>query len=488
MALCWPARADAQDPAALQKVTELNKKAVAAYENLEIEEASKHLRQALELCAAEGLNSHPLKARTHIHLGVVLVAGLKQRDRGVQQFKRALEVDPNVKPTKSLLNPDVQAAFDEAVKELAAGPVPKEPEPPKPPEPPKEEAPKPPVESQPAPGRPPANLKGIFHEPVTEARPGSTVTIKAAVETALSPDKVLLVYRPEGALDFLQREMEKDGEGWYVARIPEPATQGNVVSYYVEARNTTGQPLAANGSSGEPHVVSLAAAPPASATTNEGAGDEPGVAAEGAESGGAGKYWFALGLGGGAGWAKGTPELNRVNKNNKKLDFSGFAPAQLLHIAPEVGFFQSANLILSLQGRFQIVTGGTIVEDENCPGKDLQTMLGRCEPAKGAVALLAKATWLLGEPKALRPFVSLAAGGGEIRHLVSISDLTDCGPARDLVCQDTIVGGSFLIGPAAGFTYELSKSLSFVAGVNVLAGLPNPTVNFDVNVGMALGL
>src|SRR3954468_17914852 len=114
--LCTGSPAQAQD-AVLQKVTDLNKKAVEAYENLDMDEAAKFLRQALELCAAEGLNNHKAKARTHIHLGIVMVAGLKQRDRGIQQFKRALEIDPTIKPTKSLVNPDIQAAFEEAAKD-----------------------------------------------------------------------------------------------------------------------------------------------------------------------------------------------------------------------------------------------------------------------------------------------------------------------------------------------------------------------------------
>src|SRR4051812_4257929 len=173
MAFLRGAPAQAQDPAALQKVTDLNKKAVDAYENLDMEEASKYLRQALELCAAEGLNNHKAKARTHIHLGIVMVAGLKQRDRGIQQFKRALEIDPTIKPTKSLLNPEIQAAFDEAAKDMGqggvaggvAGEAPKPVETAAPPKPP--ESPAAPESSAP-------RVKGVVHTPVTEARPGTT--------------------------------------------------------------------------------------------------------------------------------------------------------------------------------------------------------------------------------------------------------------------------------------------------------------------------
>jgi hypothetical protein len=484
----------AQDPAALQRVTDLNKKAVEAYDNLEMEEASKFLRQALELCAAEGLGNHKAKARTHIHLGIVMVAGLKQRDRGIQQFKRALEIDPTIKPTKSLVNPEIQAAFDEAARDVggappttAGGEPPKAPEPAAPPPPPP--APEPAAE----PAAP--SVKGVVHTPVTEARPGTTITIKAAVEGGLGQDKIILAYRPEGATDFLARDMEKDARGWYVARIPQPATLGSVVAYYIEARNRAGVALGNNGTAAEPHVISLtpdapppetAGGPMVSTTTTR----RPVAGADDDEPQGARdhRFWFSFGIGSGYGWAKGTPEVNQTDKLGKPIEFpGGFAPAQLLHLSPEIGFFMSPNLLLSLQGRLQLVTAATEVRDRSCPDQDAQG-IGVCPPAKGAIAFLGKATWLLGKPSAFRSFVSLSAGGGEIRHLISIKNLTDCGADRNQQCTDTVLGGVILVGPGAGFTYDLSKSLAFLVSLNSLVGLPNPTVNFDFNVGIAMGL
>src|SRR3954451_16349074 len=180
---CWGNPASAQDSATLQRVTDLNKKAVEAYENLDMDEATKYLRQALELCAAEGLNNHKIKARTHIHLGIVMVGGLKQRDRGIQQFKRALEIDPTIRPTKILVNPEIQSAFDEALKEMAAGPAPvaaappsapKEKEEARPSEPPARASAEAPTVG--ADGKPPKLVKGIFHQPLNAAKPDSTVT------------------------------------------------------------------------------------------------------------------------------------------------------------------------------------------------------------------------------------------------------------------------------------------------------------------------
>lgn len=474
-AVCLGSPAAAQDPAALEKVTSLNKKAVAAYENLEFDEAIRLLQNALQLCAAEGMNKHAAKARTHIHLGMVMVGGLKQTDRGIAQFKRALEIDPAIKLTKSLVNPDIQAAFDEAVRTIA--------------EPDRTAEDKAPEAASPVAGgdagRAPRNVTGVVHTPVTEAAPASTIEIRAAVDEKLAPDKVILAYRAEGASDFLARDMEQDEAGWYVARIPDPATQGSVVSYYIEARNKAGQPLAANGSLTEPHVISLAAPQPADQVAD---GESPDgdvdveEEADEADRGGAPRYFLALGIGAGYGYASGTPEVSPTDGEDT-LNFSGFAPAQLMHISPEFGYYYSSRLLLSLQGRIQLVTGATEVRDESCPEK------GVCAPAKGALAALGKATWFFGEPGAFRPFASMSAGFGEIRHLVSLP-LKDCGPdpMNGVVCQDTILGGSVLLGPGAGFTYALSDAFSFIGSVNALAGFPNTTLNFDLNVGVALGI
>jgi len=110
-AVTWGSRADAEDAESVQKVVELNKKALAAYANLDVEEAINLLKQALETCRTAQLDDHLVAARTHVHMGVVLVAGLKQRDQGMEEFKKALQVDPTIKVTKGMLNPEVQSAF-----------------------------------------------------------------------------------------------------------------------------------------------------------------------------------------------------------------------------------------------------------------------------------------------------------------------------------------------------------------------------------------
>src|SRR5215471_16133520 len=109
------ARAEAageEDPVA--KVTQLNRDAISAYQAKKYEDARKLLKEALDLAGASGLDQHPIKARTHIHMGIVIISGFKQRDVGIKQFRKALEIQPDITLTKGLVTPDLQAAFDEA--------------------------------------------------------------------------------------------------------------------------------------------------------------------------------------------------------------------------------------------------------------------------------------------------------------------------------------------------------------------------------------
>ncbi|MEP6654292.1 MAG: tetratricopeptide repeat protein, partial [Myxococcales bacterium] len=114
------ARAEGEDPAAIEKITDLNKKALDAYNNLDFEDARKLLKQALDLCSTAGLDKHPIKARTHIHMGVVLIA-TKQEELGIKQFRKALEIQPDIQVTKALANPEIVKAFEEAAATAGTG-------------------------------------------------------------------------------------------------------------------------------------------------------------------------------------------------------------------------------------------------------------------------------------------------------------------------------------------------------------------------------
>jgi tetratricopeptide (TPR) repeat protein len=467
----------------VQKVVELNKKALAAYANLDVEEATKLLKQALDLCATAQMEKHPLAARTHVHLGVVYVAGLKQRDQGMDEFKKALRVDPTIKITKGMLSPEVQSAFAEASMDVSEGGAGEGNTPAA-----AETKPQSAESAQPAEPAQSASSVGsaIVHTAVTASAVGQPITIQAEVPASLAAERVVLAYRPDGASDFVTREMDAvEGSDAYQSQIPAEATSGASVAYYLQAQDGQGQLLAQNGEAADPHIVNLGAKAASvgiingvteNETSNE--GEEGGEGGEGAS------YWFALALGSGGGYHSGTPEANRTDDSRVPLKNSGVSMAWAVQISPEIGYFVSDSLLLSLQGRFQIVTGGSQIKGSAVEKTTNACKGGTCHPAVYALAGLAKLTWFIGEPKKVTPFVSLAAGAGQIRHVVNIGNknLSGCPPAG---CQDTVVGGPVLFGPGGGVTVEVSDSFLIVASTNVLVGVPHTMVNVDLNVGLA---
>ena len=86
-------------------------------------------------------------------------------------------------------------------------------------------------------------------------------------------------------------------------------------------------------------------------------------------------------------------------------------------------------------------------------------------------------------------------GGGYVAHAVVFPTDTACGPRRwsnrpsqNTQCVDALLGGPFLIGPTAGFLYELGDVANLVVGLNTELGAPKFTFNFDLDVGLAFRL
>jgi len=362
--------AAANEEAAVKKVTNLNIKALEAYNKQDYEAARTLLKEALEVCAASGLDKHPIRARTHIHFGVVAIVGFKQREVGLKQFRKALEVQPDIKLTKQLVTPELQDAFEEAV------------------------------------------LAG-----------------------------------------------EGSGGGGAAPAGGEPSGEG-------------APQVTADDEGGDGDKPPRKAPPPRKKKTgddDDDKGDE-----EGAQTG---SFFIALSAGTGLGVASGSGELD---PNAHKLDSAGFAMAQLAHVAPEVGFYVTPDLLISAQLRLQYVSGLNGKPGMGC-GMD-----NFCTPGNGAVAGFAKVTYLMGASP-FRLTVGGQIGGGNIRHAVVFPDTTCRASATSMTtqsCVDTLPGGPFLVGPTFGFIYEIGSSFDFILAVNSALGVPNFTFNLDINAGI----
>jgi hypothetical protein len=306
---------------------------------------------------------------------------------------------------------------------------------------------------------------GLVHEAVTSGPRGAAVAITVGVQNDLAFDKLVLAYRPDGESEFRGREMKLVSAGTYRAEIPAQATEGRTVAYYIEARDKDGAPVAGRASAGSPLVIQLEGAPPeAVVARSEDEGEGDGLAGR--------RLFVAVLVGVGAGWATGDGDTNADTMYHP----AAFTLAGLGQLAPELGYWVSPTLMVSLQGRFEAVTGTTDVYAD-----------GRVyHGANYAAAGFLKATWVASRPTSARPFFSLAAGYGQIRHVVTFDSIRGCGPSGRDACVDTIATGPLAVGPGAGVFVDLGTHLVGVFELDAQLTFPAYSVNLDANLGLAV--
>src|SRR5262249_39719638 len=128
-----------------------------------------------------------------------------------------------------LANPEIQAAFDEAIATLASGTD-------LPPE------------------------KALVHEPTRTGQIAKPLTITVTPDKDLDASTVVLRYRAANAYAFTDVTMRKGAWGALEGSTPASATGGDQVAYFIEARRANGTVIVARGNAAEPLVVSLAGA------------------------------------------------------------------------------------------------------------------------------------------------------------------------------------------------------------------------------------
>jgi hypothetical protein len=446
------ARAQDGNPAAVDRITKLNKKAVDEFENLNFDPARKILKDALDACSRSGLEGSQIAARTHVHMGVVLFAGFKQKDEALAEFKKALEIAPEIKLDKLLATPEIQEVFDQAVEAQKGG------------------------KGDKSGGEAAASADAITHEPITRATQGKPIQINVTLDSSVKAKKVMLSFSADGSEDFGEREMKEASPGNWMGEIPASATAGAKVSYYIEVDGDDDQVVASKGSAVSPLVVSLRG--PGGAALGPGKGQKKVVPLPKKEESEGPSWYVALGIGSGFGWTTGTGEVY----SQDVVKPGGFAAAKLGQLTPEVGYFLSPDLILSLQLRFQKVSGATSFYANDTTTCGTSTI---CAPPSLAISGFARAHFLFHFDD-LHPFLSAALGGGSIRHVTSFPSMPKCGSDMKTTCVDTVDSGPIFIGGGGGLLYNLSDTFALMAESNLLLGFTNFTFNVDINVGVAV--
>ncbi|HSZ82815.1 MAG TPA: hypothetical protein VLA14_11065 [Polyangia bacterium] len=514
--------AQAQDQALIDKIVAMNKKALDDYDTLEWDTAKRTLLEALVAGKKGGLDGHPVMARTYVHLGCVYLTGLKDRQKGVQSFIRALEIDPTVRIERNMTDPDLEEAFADAQRQAkpkvvagAAAPPPvaeapaetPAPVPPPPPTPKRrrpimegDAPPPPPPQSSGSSGATddsgepdlPVHINALDCPTPDEVPPDKSFKLRCAVAPNLGVANVFLLYRIPGNEEFGSVQMERTPKGWYEGKLPKKGVTGKSVQLYFEGRNSAGKPVVSNGRADSPNLILIreeAAAKEAEEETGvsgQALDTEENPLDENDESRGPRlylgkvdkskigldtrygnrKWWIGLGVGSGFGYAKGNGLETRPDLQAKYGYKPGGGWAGLGQLAPELGLQLTPDFALSLEGRNQWIP---------------QSSKYSKFVAHGAQSVLLRALFYTRQSR-VRFYGSLMAGGGEGFRFVLHPDAsrTDYG--------DTVRGGPYLAGVGGGLYVEISHSISFITELNGLAGFPIFSAVADLNLGFQINI
>jgi len=513
----------AQDQAAIEKLVQMNKKALDDYDTLEWDSAKKTLLDALVAGKKAGLENHPVMARTYVHLGAVYITGFKNRDKAIQSFSRALEIDPSIQLSKGIATSEVNDAFNEAKRSRGGGgggeattppakkrrgPVMQSDQDAEAPRPKKHVEEKSSTSDEESEKDLPIKIQALDCPNEDEAIIDKPATLRCAVAPSLKVSKVFMMYREPGKEEYVEQEMKKSPKGWWVGKIPKKAVTGKTVAYYFEGRDSSGKAVVRNGDPDGPNFLLLMeedAYKEMKAKGKEDLGEDtenpllkkqgpvkrgtlghqnPDVGLD-TRFGNRG-WWIGLGVGSGFGYAKGNG-LEAVNQSEdpgfhslNTIFAPGGAWAGLGHLAPEVGVALTPAWAVSLEGRFQYI-------------RQPQPEFSKYA-ARGAISGLLKVMRYTKQAQ-IRFFGTALVGGGEgfrfVVKPVQSLNLNCGGTNQDRLCtirdfQDTVRGGPFVAGGGVGMYYEASKRAAIVVESHVLAGLPLFGLVVDGNLALQI--
>ena len=447
-----PAKAAGSNQEAVAKVVRLNKEARQFYDAMEFSLAEKSLKKALEIGEAANLGDHVVMAGTHGNLGVLYATGIKNEDQAIFHFKKALELRPDFVPNKEMSSPEVKDLFQRAhaeVERTSASPVPDT------------------TESSPP-------SEGQLRCPAPNvARAGSSLKLRCVAEGPLPAREVIVYFRP-GHGSFRSRKMSTgstlDGNPSWTTQLPSDATSGEQLFLYFEAHDKQGEVLSSVGNADNPAMVGIRSDDQGSEETSPGARHARRIDEEGEGEGGeakaadAGFWWVGLGFGSGIGYAgnKGY-EIYHSQISKQGEAPLGYAWASLGQVTPEVGYFLSPKLSLSVQGRFQYIS-----QPASNP------------IARTSISFLGRLLYF-SSGEIVRFYVGPVLGGGYEGFRLVVSGLeTKNGNVR----TDTVAGGPIVVGAGGGMSVSLTDSWSWIIDLNGLAGFPNFAMVLDFNTGL----
>jgi hypothetical protein len=424
------------------------RQAMASYDAMDYEAARRLLNQALAIAKRAKLDRDPVVARVYLDLGIAQLAASDPEAAKVA-FLSAVQIDPKITVDPGYKSAELVRMLDDA--RSAAG---------DPGEPASDEC---------------RSVRGIQHAPVEGARRGVAQPIEVLIGGDVSPARVVLMYRPEGAIDFTEVRLARQAGCRYAGAIPAAAMHGALVHYYIAAYDANNKVLTAKGSSGSPNLLELGGGPPRrSADAEDAAGAASGTPPERSnrETGPSlteradqralrPGHWVSLSVSAGAGF--GYVSGKTEGGNVVQQCCVGTAP---FVTSAELRFYLTRRLSLGLVGRFGFPIGANI--------------MGHSSVAPAGLVRLGYALSDTG-----RGFhVSGEAGFGILRNTITLGgQATDPAMNTDIVAQ-----GPLLFGAGVGYTFRINERLSFLLDLDAIAAIAvvdrlNTAINLHTSVG-----
>lgn len=230
----------AQAQSAEEVAADLNRQAMEAYNNLDINTAGAMLEEALRVCEEGGVVGHTL-ALTNLNLAVVYVGGLGDAAGAGAYFLAAVCADATVQLDPLTSTPDVQAAFADAQAQAESGACGAAPG----------AAPSPAaVAAAPAPSQ------LVIHVPPAEQLSQTPLPIYAELNGG---GNLYLYYKGLGMEQYQRVEMTRFGSG-YAYQISCNDVWEPAVSYYIEAVDGSGTPIGGVGTADAPMELPIVSA------------------------------------------------------------------------------------------------------------------------------------------------------------------------------------------------------------------------------------
>jgi len=483
----------AQDQATIDRLVQLNKKAMDDYDTADFDSAKKSLLDAEKSGKRAGLENHPVMARTYIHLGAVYLLGFKDKAKAQHYFEKALDIQGDIKLDRNLTSGTVKDAFAAVVAKRGGGggdtgggddatppPSGKKNRRAEPDAPPAAEAEteagadnrrRRGGDSDEEPDLP-SKIVALDCPYPSDIAPGKKLTLRCAAADNLGIANVNLFYKGYQMEDYESIAMEKSSKGWWQAVVPRKSVDGKSLQFYFEGVDATDNPVVSNGRAESPNVM-LIAAKGGGKIKKRREEEDPLAEDISIEDRKYGNRRFYVGLGVGTGAVlpfSGKPEalVESYDMQGVKPTVAGLGWAGLLHVAPVIGIQFNPNVGLALEGRDQYIKR---------PAGVSSTVA-----ASGAHSILLKLLFYTRQARS-RFFFGGGGGGGEgIREIVTVQQ-----PMKSAF-QDTVRIGPILIVGSGGYIYEASKALSVVVQANAYFGLPNSGLAAEVNFGMQFNM